>query len=192
MKNQWPFWLFIVGVIIVVIFSLNYQQRNQVISLGDIFPEENEDVLDYEYVVPKESIEVSKKETVEPVAVTQKAVSKEKRVSKPVEPVVPKAAPVVTQKTPVKKPVPVKKPEVVSSGTYAIQVLSSTDKQAAEKALGKVKQNGFKDAFIRDKDLGDRGTWYRIYTAYYETIGKAKEALLTVKKTYPDAYILKL
>jgi len=92
-------------------------------------------------------------------------------------------SPASEQKTVVKKSVPVpktvvpKKPDnvkipVVKSkkdATYTIQVLASRKRANAKKLVDKLKQNGFKDAFIFKHTAGNK-TLYRV------RVGKIKRS----------------
>ena len=73
MKNQWPFWLFVVVIVVVVMISMNYQGKNDIVSLGDIFPEEKE-VFDYEYVSQPDTQSVQTQEKVSAESVAEPVV----------------------------------------------------------------------------------------------------------------------
>ena len=87
-------------------------------------------------------------------------------------------SPASEQKTVVKKSVPVpKKPDKVKipvvkskkDATYTIQVLASRKRANAKKLVEKLKQNGFKDAFIFKHTAGNK-TLYRV------RVGKIKRS----------------
>ncbi|HSV43377.1 MAG TPA: SPOR domain-containing protein [Candidatus Bathyarchaeia archaeon] len=200
MKNQWPFWLFVIAIVIVVLVSMNYQGKDDVVSIGEIFPG-NQQELDYEYVMESEGDLVKTEETVS-AALPKATVPVQSSVV---------VAPVKTQTTavpPVQTMAPAapKRESVVAAstasvattsaapatGSYTIQVLSSKDKSATEIALKKVQGNGFADAYIRSADLGERGTWYRIYIGQFSTKAQADQQLSSVKQKYASAFVTKV
>ncbi|MEW5894988.1 MAG: SPOR domain-containing protein, partial [Candidatus Omnitrophota bacterium] len=149
MKNQWPFWLFIIAILVVVVISLNYQGKDEVASLGEIFPDEQQA---YDYEFQDQARQVSQtvmNQTVAPVKAPEvTAVPKE----------------TVVDKFEAAKPVSVS----AGSKSFTVQILSSKDLKATEAALAKVKAAGFSDAFIKTADLNEKGIWHRIYVGNYQ------------------------
>jgi cell division septation protein DedD len=197
MKNQWPFWLFVIAILIVVVIAMNYQGAQDVAPLGDIFSQ-GQGALEYEYVAPSDqkttvavapkmtgttAVDNSKVET-KVVAASTATVSP---VSAPVSAVVSSAAATSTLST----TAPVKETAVSAAGSFAVQILSSKDEKATEAELQKVKKNGFAEAYIRKVDLGGKGIWYRIYVGQYTSMTQAQEGLTAVKQKYPQAFISK-
>ena len=120
-----------------------------------------------------------KKKTTELTKATKTPDSASPKVPKTETPTV-KApdSPASEQKTVVKKSVPVpKKPDKVKipvvkskkDATYTIQVLASRKHANAKKLVEKLKQNGFKDAFIFKHSAGNK-TLYRV------RVGKIKRS----------------
>ncbi|MFP4472486.1 MAG: SPOR domain-containing protein [Candidatus Omnitrophota bacterium] len=189
MKNQWPFWVFILVIIAAVIFALNYQKQTEVVPLNEIFSEEYAgEEVEYEFYRNGEE-EVKPLE--KPAARTEEQESgkKEKEGIEQIQPVKeildPEIPPEVTDSAKEKSTVSTAK------GPYAIQILSSKDREKANAALERVKKKGFGQAYLASVDLEDKGTWYRIYAGAYSTKDKAQQALPEVQKTYSGAFIIK-
>ncbi len=201
MKNQWPFWLFLIVIVLVIVFSLNYQKKSEPVHLGEIFEEGTTQKIDYVYK-PEENVVQQ--------AIGEEGVPVAPAVKTAVEPVsAPTAAPVAAQ--PAVKPVvpttqvtsaPAVSPAPVSTSTqpassaagdkYVIQVLASKDKASSEKALERVRKNGFESAYLQTVDLGEKGTWYRIYVGGFKTKTEADASLAKVKVSYSDAFVRSL
>ena len=183
MKNQWPIWIFVVGVVVIVLFAFNYQSSKDVMPLTDIFPEStgaSDMNIEYEFVDQQ------------PAPVIPEVSDAQVPARVP--------APAVTMTTPVPAPAPVQaaRPAVtaavpaassVGPAAVVIQVLSSQDKARAEEALKKVQASGFPAAYMASKDLAEKGTWYRIYVGSYASKAEADGALGKVKAVYPDAFV---
>jgi len=183
MKNQWPFWLFIIAIFIVVVIAINYQGNQEVAPLGEIFSQEPVG-LEYEYVSSPEQKPVA--------AVAPKVVASSATPDAPkVETALPKAQVTSTSAPVAPASTVAKAADTSTAGSLAVQILSSKDKTATEAALQKVKNNGFPEAYMRQADLGDRGIWYRIYIGQYSSMAQAQEGLAKVKEKYPQAFIFK-
>lgn len=199
MKNQWPFWLFVIAIVIVVLISMNYQGKDEVVSIGEIFPG-NQQELDYEYVMESEGDLAKTDEAVPAVLPKATAPVQEPAVVAPMKSQTTAVAPVQTAApvAPKSEPVAAASTSSVATtsspltlGTYTIQVLSSKDKAATETALKKVQGNGFADAYMHSVDLGERGTWYRIYIGQFTTKAQADQQLTSVKQKYAGAFVVK-
>lgn len=180
MKNQWPFWLFMIVIIVVVIIAINYRGTDDVVSLGDIFPEQ-QGGLEYEYHTGGN--DDAKRDVVEPAQKVQELVKED--AVRSVESMN------VAEEKPESKMVEPKAAEVVK-GVYTIQILSSKDKGATQNALEKVKLQDLDQAYIQEKDLGEKGVWYRIYVGQFTTMNQAQQVLPKVKEKYGTAFITKL
>ena len=184
MKNQWPFWLFIIAILVVVFIALNYQGKDEVASLGEIFPEEHR-VYDYEYV-PSAPEQKATAETVTRVSQDPAVVEVKRPVTSASSSAAPAAAPSQTEAVP-------KKVEATSTASsqrlFTVQVLSSKDLKATQDALQQVKANGFSDAYVKSVELGDKGTWHRIYIGSYPNKVAADQGLARVKEKYPQAFL---
>ena len=178
-KNQWMLWTIVAAVIVIILIAFNYQgDKSDVVPLSEIFPEDNMQTsqgVEYEYVpadspqarqVPAEAV---------PPAQSAPTTSKIKQ---------PAAAPVA-----VTAPVAVAAPQIPAQGNYAIQILSSTDKAATEKALEKAKGKGLANAYLVTKETSS-GTRYRIYVGPFAAKQDADAVLPAVQGSYKDAYII--
>lgn len=76
-KNGWLFWVFIIGVVVTVFISFNYEGNKTVVPLSEIFPEDQELAqVEYEYVdkdVEKPAATVQQKQTSAKSTTTAKA-----------------------------------------------------------------------------------------------------------------------
>ena len=72
---------------------------------------------------------------------------------------------------------------------FIIQVASYKEKGQAEKALEQIKKD-FSSAYLVTKDLGEKGIWLRIYAGRFEQRQKAEDVLATIKKLYPNSFII--
>lgn len=192
MKNQWPFWLFVVGIIVVVAISMSYQGRRNTVSLGDIFPEEDE-ALDYEYVSGPASLEEedASGSSDETAAVAPQAESPQ-NLATPAEPARSADVQPVTA-TPSSSVASVSVAAESKAGVYTIQILSSKDQTAAQQALKKAKERGLTGAYLYPADLGAKGIWYRIYVGSFQTKAQADQALAAMDQSrYAGAFIQKL
>lgn len=174
MKNQWPIWLLIVGVIIVILFVFNYQGGDQV-PLNEIFPEtsqENKPAAEYEFVTSPE--EGAKTPTVQSTAVITPPPQGVSSAPSPQ----PKPQPAVTTSAP-----------EGSQKSFAVQVASSKDKDRADMLAKKLTQEGYQ-AFVKTRDLGDKGIWYRICVGKYETKQQAESVLPKLQEKYQDSFII--
>lgn len=71
---------------------------------------------------------------------------------------------------------------------FTIQVASFQDKARAELVSEELKKKGYIPV-ISAKDLGDKGTWYRVWVGDFESEEKAGELLKTLKEDYKDSFI---
>jgi len=202
MKNQWPLWLFVIGVVMIVLFAFNYEGQNEVVSLSEIFPDD--EFLDmpqvtYEFI-DKEGVATPIQRRTVPPAVARTTAQTvnvkapdvaKKPAPKPVRQVkvnpVPRTAPVAI--TPKPAPAQVKTASDVSKIKFTIQIASSNNKDRAMAALKKVKAKGY-DAYLVEKDLGSKGVWYRTYIGKFSSKSEAKTHLSKVNKDYPGSFLI--
>jgi len=183
MRNSWLMWVFIVGVVVTVLVVFNYEGTQDSTSLSEIFPDEEAYPVDveYEFVDADEIIkeEAAAQEEVAPIheKISQTTTAAIKKVQEIVK--VPKAKPrrIITAKLPAGK-IP-----------FTIQVASFKEKPMAEKALTRILNKGY-DAFIVGRDLGAKGTWYRIYIGRFNSKGEAQGQLTRVKDDYASSFII--
>lgn len=170
MNNKWPILLTVGGIIAIIFIAVNYQNQKKEESLTDIFPEEASDQMpDIQYEM-------------------MNTVSESPAVTEPVR----SSAPKVASKPAVKSTSQtVSAPKAASSGTYTIQVVSAKDRAKADGVLKKVQDAGFAGAYVSSKDLGEKGTWHRVYLGNFDSKAQADEALAKIQATYKDSFIRK-
>jgi len=181
MKNQWLIWVFVLSVVVVVLFALNYQGANEVISLSELFPEDEQRTTQIEYEFIEESDETIALEPTSLAAPSVETVITEIVPSEAVQQIAAEQAEV--------KAGAFAKTVDLSQIPFTIQVASSKDKNRAEEALKKIKEAGH-PAHLVSKDLGEKGTWHRIYIGNFKTKANAQEYLSKVKDTYRDSFVI--
>jgi len=176
MKDQWPLWLFVIAVIMIVLFAFNYQGTSEFVSIGDIFPEsEMSEEGDLEYVFVDES-QTAKTQS-EPAKA--EAVQPEEIAKAPDEqPLGEEAMVQETVVTPNFLQVP-----------FTIQVASYKKREAAQLALKGMQAAGY-PAHIISRDLGEKGVWYRIYIGTFDTKNEAIQFLTNLKKDFKNSFII--
>jgi len=183
MKN-WPIWLFVIGVVGIVLFAFNYQGNDNAVPLSEIFPEEDHPVdrVEYEFVGQnqEEPAKTVMKTSAEPEGLTKKSERSEEKSVPSARPREQAAAASGTASS--------EKPDF-SEVPYTIQVLSSKKKESAETALKKIKDAGY-PAYIQETEIPDRGTWYRIYIGSFRTKAQADEYLTKVRKDYEGSFVI--
>lgn len=199
MKNSWLISVFVVGVVITVLVAFNYQGKKNKVSLSEIFPDEESYPVEVEYEFADESA---------PKAEQKAPIMKPAEIVKPVEPAKPakavtttevsKAMTAVQTQTAAKVSTPVTttvaSPKVTQDAEFSkipftIQIASFKDQSSAEKTAGELKQKGYV-SFIASRDLGAKGTWYRVYVGQFDSKSQADLSLAEVKKEYKDSFII--
>ena len=79
-------------------------------------------------------------------------------------------------------------PPLRAGAGFTIQVASFQDKARAELVSEELKKKGYIPV-ISAKDLGDKGTWHRVWVGDFESEEKARELLKTLKEDYKDSFI---
>lgn len=183
MKNSWIIWLLIVAVVVGVLIAFNYQNSQNSVPLSDIFPEDEStnEAVQYEFVDNNAQVTVEQPnadmKSEAKVAVKQ-AVVKQSATKIP-----------TTQNVAQKTSTSLNTSVNLNGSTYAVQVLSIKDKSKAIKIVDSLKQKGL-EAFFQEKNLGDKGTIFRIYAGNFNQKSQAEDALSKVKGEYKDAFIL--
>lgn len=108
---------------------------------------------------------------------------KPQKVSPPSEVVKEEVLPVAETKLQLEE-----KPNLSLEKKFTIQVASFQDKARAELVSEELKKKGYIPV-ISAKDLGDKGTWYRVWVGDFESEEKARELLKTLKEDYKDSFI---
>ncbi len=210
MRTNWFIWVIIAAVLGIVFVVFNYQSEKDKRPLSDIFPEEVQEVapeIEYEFI----NTTSGKEETVaQPLT---KPVTRIAQASVPTP--MSKPAPTVNKMTfpqtkdfklaqmsPVTTPpkaaessaplAPTSQPLKSAQLSFTIQVTSSKDKTKAESVLKVIKDKGYSSSYLVTKDLGDKGTWYRIYVGEFATKEQAQELLTKLKENYKDSFIISL
>ncbi len=227
MKNGWLLWFFIIGVVVTVFISFNYEGSKNVIPLSEIFPEDKEEVSEVEYefvdaaVKSAKSLPAKVKNIIQPKA--EKRVEEVQTSVKPTE-TNPSQAVEEAKKTNTKltfnnasttssplknlkkaiveapsaildknqEPV-VKQPAAASSkeGNYTIQVASFKKQDSANQELEKLLKSQL-PAFVKSRDLKEKGVWYRVYVGRFNTKKDADDYLKDFKVSYKDGFVIKL
>ena len=250
MRNQWFIWILVVAVGVFVLYIFNYQNKQDSVSLTEIFPDKNKDDADIEYEFvgsekakePVASPAAPAKVAAAPVAQSaqpaqtarltqptlQSQVQSQAKAQEPqAQPHVassgktasPQAASVkrvrqfgkvnewvtVTEQEPA--PAPVAKVQSVARGAsspvtvktesassrtnvpFTIQIGSYNDRQSAEVALKGIQAAGY-PAYIGTRDLGAKGTKYRIYVGKYQSKAEANQSLSELKGKYRESFII--
>ncbi|HLF17654.1 MAG TPA: SPOR domain-containing protein [Candidatus Omnitrophota bacterium] len=175
MKNSWLIWLFIVAVVITVLVAFNYQGNKAAIPLSEIFPEEKTMPTDVEY----EFVDSVTQRQPAATTTTQQA-----QAQQPAQAIQQAAATAPAQTTPTAA-----KEVDLKQVPFTIQIASFKTKDAAQTNLNKILEKGY-DGFIVSKNLGEKGTWHRIYVGIFQTKPQAEEILTKVKQDYPSSFII--
>lgn len=175
MKNNWLILVFIVGIFVTVLFAFNYQGDEETIPLSEIFSDEETIPIDieYEFVSPKEEVQVAEK--VKPVT---EPTSKEKSS---------------IQKDGAQKQVKISPTKSLeenkSEFTFTIQVASFKERKKAEEVLTTLEKKGHAGHIVT-RDLGSKGVWYRVYVGNFNTKEEASVLLKELKTMYKDSFVL--
>lgn len=194
MKKSWPIVIFLIAIIITILFAFNYQGGEDVKSLSEIFPEEEIYPIDIEYEFDTgamKKVGQDNEALAEPVAIEKPVVS---------EAVIPKqkVSEVVAKKVTIdenKKSINEVKVAQTTGGTseqqtnFRIQIASFKDQKSAEEVVSKLIKEEF-DAYFLQRNLGDKGIWYRVYVGRFESKLTAQAKLSLIRKSYKDAFII--
>jgi len=185
MKNSWLLWIFVTGVVVTVLFAFNYQGSNNRISLDEIFPDEQTYPVEIEYeFVNQEG---------QPMITRPKLVPQKKGLQEDDDRIVVTKVINPEPKVKVSQINDTQKESVtaLSKATYTIQVASFYKQERAQVFLKEMKRKNYK-AYIKSRDLGDKGVWYRVYVGKFYTKGQAQEYLVTFKEAYKDSFIISI
>lgn len=81
-------------------------------------------------------------------------------------------------------------PEVSSGGTYAVQVASFKGVGDAGKLRDRLAEKGY-EAFVREADLGAKGTWYRVMIGPYSSADAGARVVARLKSEEKLSAIVK-
>lgn len=85
-------------------------------------------------------------------------------------------------------PKPVSAP-VAANGKYAIQIASFADQAKADLLKEKASQAGL-SAYTSAADLGEKGTWHRVYVGPFANKTEADAALAQVQANFKSGFII--
>jgi len=176
-RNSWLFWTFIIAVIITVLVAFNYQGGQHVVPLSEIFPDEEIVPIGIEYEFVDESRSAD----------TPQTIKKYIELPKPKISLDPKA--IVKQQ---KQSATKKSDSIITKSPLTIQVASFKDKKKAEVAMEQMKGKGYEAAYIRSKDLGEKGMWHRVNVGKFQTQNQAKKYLNILQKDYQGSFIISI
>ncbi len=78
---------------------------------------------------------------------------------------------------------------VTAEKKYAIQIASFADQAKADLAQKKAGQTGL-TTYIAAIDLGEKGTWHRVYVGPFATKDEASAELAKVKTSYQKSFVV--
>ena len=81
-------------------------------------------------------------------------------------------------------------PEIDMAQTgFTIQIASFNGRSRAEKLVERLRKKKY-GPYIVGRDLGSKGTWYRVYIGQYDSKDSAQRDLSQIKKEYKDSFII--
>jgi cell division septation protein DedD len=72
---------------------------------------------------------------------------------------------------------------------FTVQIASFKDRKKAEEALARILKN-VPSAYLSEQNLGDKGTWYRVYAGRFNVRSDAEISLNDIKRNYTDSFII--
>lgn len=190
MKNSWLIWVFVIGVIATVFVAFNYEGGQRSLPLSEIFPEEETQPVDIEYEFVEQPV---KEEPTAAVVVTQTAKAEKATPSVntaiAAQPVMPEAVKAVEKKVEALASKPEKPVSIDPSKAYTIQIASFQKQSMADNLKKELEGNNYA-AYVASRDLGSKGTWYRVYVGQYESKTQAETALNDIKKSYSNSFVI--
>jgi len=187
LHNSWLLWVFFIGVIVTVLFAVNYQGTKGGVPISEIFTDEEIFPVDIAY-----DQEVQKQAKVEPAV---KSLKQEVPVAQATaafavkkEPAVSESAVQIASSDAVEPPKAIDKNKL-SNVLYTIQVASFKEKSRAEKIVNELKSKEH-FSYIGVRDLGEKGKWYRVYVGRFNVKTEADAYLSEIKKLYKSSFII--
>ena len=162
MKKSWLTLILILVVVLIGVVVLNYQAKKQASPLSEIFPDEGASPGDVEYEFVKTD---GTPQTQQMSAMTTK----------------PAPTTAAKNQTAVSPQLP-----------FSIQVGSFKEENKAQQVLQELQKKQYSGAFVLQRDLKDKGVWYRVYVGQFETKSAAETSLPQVKNNYKDSFIVML
>ena len=189
MKKSWLTLILVVVIVVVGIVVFNYQAKKQSVSLSEIFPDEGASPSDVEYEFIKKDDGSQQMPAVTTTSTSPTTASKTQASQ---------TAPAMTAQGTVSKQTaqtaPVMAKETVTSSKlpFSIQIGSFKEEKKAQQALQELQKKQYSGAFVLQRDLKDKGMWYRVYIGQFETKSAAENSLTQVKNDYKDSFIVML
>ncbi len=174
MKNKWILWVFILALTVIVLIVVNNQITQDSIPLSQLIPEGDtlqQPVIEYEFV------------TEEP-----RAEAKLLKLPSGVQNVLPEKIQPAQRTNSLNQPTP-KISQETQGKFFTIQVASFKDRNQAQQVLEQISKEGL-PGFIMDRDLGEKGKWYRVCVGKFDTRVPAEELLAKIKITHETSFIL--
>lgn len=199
MRSDWSSLLLVAGILTVVFFAFNYPGSQQLIPFEKLFPDEKPlppapDSIVYEFVdrsgnvyyPPSPMITLdtagkknSSRSAAKPSVAPQVKTSSARKESRPT----PVLSPPVSEKA-ASVAVP------VTTGNYfTVHIASHPQRDTAQTQVNKLQAAGHA-ALIIQRDLGAKGTWYRVYVGKFADHDEAEASLPKLKSSFPDAYVI--
>ena len=182
MKNLSLVWIFVVGIVVAVLFAFNYQGGNSTIPLSEIFPEEETFPIDVEYEFVDQASDSEQannvKEPAQAVQIAEKTEAVQERIVE-----------IAKEDKETAVPTEIKKDLLKTEVPFTIQVASFKSKEAAETSLAKVLKKGY-EGYVVSRNLGEKGTWHRVYVGVFQDKPKALQELTKVQTDYPGSFVI--
>lgn len=174
------------------VYDIVEKKETDDIKVENLLPPPEEPKMP-EDIIPTETQPASEKEIKIDVIETAEKIINNNEVKAPAqpkkEPVKPEAKPVVVEEKPVQQPKPVvveaPKPVEIAAGSWQIQLISSPNKSAMEKAWKDMSKkysalNGLPHE-IESADLGSKGTFYRLKAGSFKDRAPADKICNSIK-----------
>jgi hypothetical protein len=206
MKNSWLIWAFLIGVVVTVFMAFNYESSSRTRPLTEIFPDEEIYPVDVEYeFVDESATELPVEKTGLKDSIKDLSQNELIQSIKSVEELDSGAHSIST--TDVNRESNLQEAKMTGGKDFNLpveaNVLSKDDslpnftiqvgsfkKQSQAKLLKDklLKQNHV--AYVAERNLKNKGTWYRVYVGKFDSQREAQTALGKVKESYEDSFII--
>lgn len=176
MKNSWLIWVFLGVLAVTVVLAFNYQASRKGVPLSEIFPEDGAATTETQpAVLPAEEI------TVPAGKMTSSTTAK-----------APASQSVSVPSTAVPSMAPAVHANAASSAEkipFTIQISSFREQSKAQEILNQLAKKNY-PAYLISRNLGEKGTWYRVYVGKFQTKNEAETLLAELKTDYKDSFII--
>jgi cell division protein FtsN len=217
-KNAWLLWIFIIGVIVTIFVSFNYEGGRNLAPLSEIFPDEDKKQnVEYEFVDSDMNNVKTVEKHYDTTAHDEKMIHSKDVSKKDISPTINKkkltfkngstssstVGEFKTNVTKIKIPERLKKEQASANTTvkevvktrakaaYTIQVASFKKQERANQKLEVLLKGGY-EAYVKIRDLKDKGIWYRVCVGNFVTKKEVTEYHLKFKKKHKDSFIVSL